>query len=53
MNVSSEIKTGKSKEGKDYIYVSIMLTPTYEKRVFLDKAELEILKLSNPELKDE
>lgn len=49
MKFPCELKTGTSKEGKEYIYVSIMLTPSYEKRVFFDKAELEILKLFKSE----
>lgn len=36
-----------NKSGKPYVFVSIMLTPTYEKRVFLDTAELELLKVMN------
>lgn len=51
MKLQGELKEGKSKDGNAYVYVSIMLTPTYEKRVFLDKAELEILRLSQPESK--
>ena len=33
------------KSGKPYVYVSIMLTPNLEKKVFLDSAEVELLKL--------
>lgn len=32
------------KSGKEYYVVTIKLTPTYEKSVFLDKAEVELLK---------
>ena len=48
MDLKCSLKEGISeKSGKTYVYVSIMLTPTYEKRVFLDNAELELLKLVN------
>lgn len=30
------------KTGNDYIVVVIQLTPTYEKKVFLDAAEIEL-----------
>lgn len=33
------------KSGKKYVYVSIQLTPTLEKKVFLDQAELELLQI--------
>lgn len=46
MNLNCSLKEGISeKSGKTYVYVSIMLTPTYEKRVFLENAELELLKV--------
>lgn len=46
MDLKCSLKEGISeKSGKSYVYVSIMLTPTYEKRVFLDSAELELLKV--------
>lgn len=32
------------KTGKEYYVVVVKLTPTYEKSVFLDKAEVELLK---------
>lgn len=48
MDLECTLKEGISeKSGKSYVYVSIMLTPTYEKRVFLESAELELLKLVN------
>ncbi len=34
------------KNGKEYIVLVIPLTDTYEKIVFLDKAELELIKLT-------
>lgn len=48
MDLKCSLKEGVSeKSGKTYVYVSIMLTPTYEKRVFLESAELELLKIVN------
>lgn len=35
-----------SKKGTDYECVMIQLTPTYEKPVFLENAELELLKMN-------
>lgn len=35
-----------SKSGKAYICIEIKLTDTYVKQVFLDSAELELLKIS-------
>lgn len=41
-----KLKTGISeKTGKEYTYLSIMLTPNYEKRVFLEKAEIELINM--------
>ena len=36
-----------SKSGNNYLCLEIYLTDTYKKIVFLDKAEMELLKLSN------
>lgn len=36
-----------SKSGNNYLCLEIYLTDTYKKVVFLDKAEIELLKLSN------
>lgn len=36
-----------SKSGNNYLCLEIFLTETYKKVVFLDKAEIELLKLSN------
>lgn len=44
--VNATLETRKSKQGNDYTVVVIKLTPTYEKLVFLDKAELELLSVS-------
>ena len=46
-----------SKKGTEYECVMIQLTPTYEKPVFLESAELELLKMSTsdnkkPDVKD-
>lgn len=40
-----------SKQGNTYQCVILKLTPTYEKPVFLDKAELELLKTTVPNFK--
>lgn len=45
MKIQAELKEGTSKTGKKYIYLSIMLTPTYEKKIFLESAEVELLKV--------
>ena len=34
------------KSGKPYTFLSIMLTPSLEKKVFLETSEIECLKLS-------
>lgn len=36
-----------SKKGNNYLCLEIYLTDTYKKVVFLDQAEVELLKLSN------
>lgn len=41
------LETRKSKKGEDYQVVIIKLTDTYDKHVFLEKAELELLNLSS------
>lgn len=46
MKVQGEVKEGISKNGKKYVYIEIILTPNYTKKVFLDSAELELLKLT-------
>ena len=45
MNLSCSLKEGISKSNKKYYYLSIFLTPTLEKKVFLEDAELELLKM--------
>lgn len=44
--VDCVLETRTSKKGSDYQVLVIRLTPTYEKLVFLDNAELELLKVS-------
>lgn len=43
-NVTAVLENRISKQGKTYSVLVIKLTPTYEKLVFLDKAEIELLK---------
>ena len=45
-NINATLETRKSKQGNDYTVFVIKITPTYEKLVFLDKAELELLSVS-------
>lgn len=40
-----------SKQGNNYICLEIYLTDTYKKIVFLDQAEIELLKLSYNDFK--
>lgn len=46
MDLKAKLEERVSKEGNPYVAVVIKLTDTYEKLVFLDKAELELLKLT-------
>lgn len=47
MNLKCTLETRHSeKSGKDYQVVVIKLTDTYEKVVFLEQSELELVKLS-------
>lgn len=49
MKVNASLETRHSeKSGNDYQVIVIKLTPTYEKLVFLDKAEIELLKAQTP-----
>lgn len=41
MNLQAKLETRVSKEGKEYVCISIQLTKTLEKLVFLTPAELE------------
>lgn len=47
MEVKATLETRQSKSGNDYQVIVIHLTPTYEKLVFLEKSEIELLKLAN------
>lgn len=47
MDVKATLETRQSKSGNDYQVVVIKLTPNYEKLVFLDKSEIELLKLTS------
>lgn len=48
MNIDAKlVEKVSSKSGKTYICIEIKLTDTYTKQVFLDSAELELLKLVN------
>lgn len=43
--IKATLKEAISKKGTDYMYVSLMITPTYEKKVFLEPSEVELLKV--------
>ena len=45
--VEATLETRTSKKGSSYQVIVIKLTDTYEKLVFLDKSELELLKIAN------
>ena len=42
--VTATLETRTSKKGNNYTVLVIKLTPSYEKLVFLDRAEIELLK---------
>lgn len=44
-NIQCSLETRVSNKGKEYKCLVIKLTDTYEKIVFLDNAELELLKV--------
>lgn len=44
--VECTLETRQSKKGSDYKVLVIKLTPAYEKLVFLEQAEQELLNLS-------
>lgn len=46
MDVKATLETKTSKKGTEYQVLVIKLTDTYEKLVFLEPAELELLKLN-------
>lgn len=47
MDVKAQLVDKISKDGNKYQAIVIKITPTYEKMVFLEKAEVELLKVSN------
>lgn len=47
MDVKATLETRQSKAGNNFQVIVIRLTDNYEKLVFLDKAEIELLKLKN------
>ena len=46
MEVKATLEDRESKSGKPYQVIVIKLTDTYEKLVFLEKSEIELLKLT-------
>lgn len=46
MDVKATLETKQSKAGNTYDVLVVKLTDTYEKLVFLEKAELELLRQS-------
>lgn len=50
MDLKCRLETRTSKEGKPYEVVVIKLTDTYEKLVFLDSAEKELIKMTNQDI---
>lgn len=50
MDLNCQLVTRTSKEGKPYDVIVIKLTDTYEKLVFLDSAEKELLKYTKDEV---
>lgn len=51
MDLKATLKEATSKSGNNYTYVSIMLTDSLEKKVFLEQAEIELLKIKEKEHK--
>jgi len=47
MEIKATLETRQSKAGNSYDVIVIKLTENYEKLVFLEKSEIELLKLSN------
>lgn len=45
LSIKANLETRTSKDGKSYKVLVIKLTEDYEKLVFLDKAEIELLKI--------
>lgn len=51
MNFKCQIVEKTSQKGTTYLCLEIYLTPTYKKVVFLDSAEVELIKLVNADHK--
>ena len=48
MNLTAKlVEKVSEKSGKKYVCIEVQLTPTYTKTIFLDKAEVELIKLIN------
>ena len=47
MNVPAKLEQRTSKAGSQYFCIVVNITDTVEKLVFLDKAELELIKLTH------
>lgn len=47
MNLSCQLVEKTSKKGTKYLALEIMITKDYKKVVFLDSAEIELIKLAN------
>lgn len=45
--VKATLKESISKKGSTYMYVSLMITPTCEKKIFLEPSEVELLKIQH------
>lgn len=46
MDVKATLETRQSKEGRDYQVIVVKLTDNYEKLVFLDRSEIELLRVT-------
>lgn len=46
IELNATLKKAMSKNNKEYYYVSIMITDNIEKKVFLEPAEVELIKLT-------
>lgn len=47
MNLKCQLVEKTSQKGNNYQCVEIYITPNYKKTVFLDSAEIELIKLAN------
>lgn len=47
MQLKCEVVEKISQKGNNYICLEIYITDTYKKQVFLENAELELIRLSN------